>query len=193
MYRQFVPSEGKKLSTLVVGGLVAISSGRDISNHVHHLKKMKNCKRIKRRYRDWALEHHPDKGGEEKDFVALTEAKEEALETCTNEPVRLHRKKGTKHKGAKQNKNAKHSTSSAKKRGKRERKKNKQGRKRESRQTSESHDTIDKKAVLGGLLVLGGGIGLLRRTDGGGHRRLRRQNSAENYKRVTGHARRNGN
>ena len=188
MYRQFVPSEGNKLKTLAIASLVGTGHGRDISKHIHHLKKLKNCRQIKSRYRNLALHHHPDKeGGSETDFVRLTEAKDEALQSCSNDSTP---NKTSKHDHRSGGKNKKHKTTgSSKKRAKMKRKKAREKAKkaREKAKKAKGSSSEPEKAILAGVLMAGG-IEMARRTPG--RVRLRRMNSDENYEHVTGHPRR---
>tara|TARA_B110001450_G_scaffold256180_1_gene285733 strand:+ start:484 stop:1086 length:603 start_codon:yes stop_codon:yes gene_type:complete len=197
MYHQFVSSEGNKLKTLVIASLAAGAHGRDISKHIHHLKKLKNCRQIKSRYRNLALHHHPDKeGGSEPDFVRLTKAKDEALESCSNDSARPKVKVHTT-----KSKTSKHG-GSAKKRAKRARKKARKANKKGHPQShKKGRDKARKKGhkkgylgetgatMLAGALVVGG-IEMTRRARPRG--RLRRMNSDENYQHLTGHRRRQG-
>ena len=129
-----------------------------------------------------ALRHHPDKDGNEEDFVTLTEAKEEALGSCTNNsgdgPPRMRRHAS----GRSKNKNAKHKTTSNKKKAKHRRK-------RERRQKKKEGMSDMQKSILSGAVVLGAGE-LIRRHATSPPPRLRRQRSEEDYIRATGHARR---
>lgn len=179
MYSQFVTAEGKHLSTLIAGGLAGSAAGHNIHKDVRSLKRLKNCNQIKTKYRDLALRHHPDKDGNEEDFVTLTGAKEEALESCTNKsdngPPRTRRHAS----GRSKNKNAKHKTTSNKKKAKRQRN-------RRQRKKEEGLSDI-QKSVLSGAVMLGAGE-LIRRH--GSRPRLRRQRSEEDYIRATGHRRR---
>ena len=169
MYCQFIPSEGKTLS-LLVGGLVASSNAGDISHHIRSLKRMNDCRQIKSRYRRLALEHHPDQNGSNSAFIRLTEAKEEALKTCT---------KGGKAKTREHRRGKKHSS---KKRAHRRRK----AKKRQAPATSTGSSDI--KHVIGSLGALCGGIEYLRRCES--RPRTLRQRSDEDYERATGHKRR---
>ena len=188
MYRQFVPSEGNKLKTLAIASLVGTGHGRDISKHVHSLNKMKNCRQIKSHYRYLALHHHPDKeGGSEEDFVRLTEAKDRALQSCSNDSART---KTSRHDHRRGGKNRKHKTTgSAKKRAKMKRKKARDKARKKAREKSDNKGSLSEpeKAILAGALMVGG-IEMVRRTPG--RVRLRRMNSDENYEHVTGHPRR---
>ena len=187
MYSQFVTAEGKHLSILIAGTLAGSAAAHNIHKDARSLKRLKNCNQIKTRYRDLALRHHPDKNGNEEDFVTLTEAKEEALGSCTNNsnsgdgPPRMRRHAS----GRSKNKNAKHKTTSNKKKAKHRRK-------RERRQKKKEEGMSDmQKSLLTGAVVLGAGE-LIRRHDSRSHRppRLRRQRSEEDYARATGHPRR---
>ena len=42
---------------------------------------------VKRRYRELAFEHHPDRGGDTKKFHAVTEAKNRCLAAVTSSPT----------------------------------------------------------------------------------------------------------
>ena len=184
MYSQFVTAEGKHLSTLIAGGLAASAGAHNIHKDVRSLKRLKNCKRIKTKYRDLALRHHPDKDGNEEDFVTLTEAKEEALGSCTkksgNGPPRMRRHAS----GRSKNKNAKHKTTSNKKKAKHRRK-------RERRQKKKEEGMSDmQKSILSGAVVLGAGELIRRHATSRPPPRLRRQRSEEDYIRATGHPRR---
>lgn len=187
MYSQFVTAEGKHLSTLIAGGLAASAGGHNIHKDVRSLKRLKNCKRIKTKYRDLALRHHPDKDGNEEDFVTLTEAKEEALESCTNNsddgPPRMRRHAS----GRSKNKNAKHKTTSNKKKAKHRRKRDRRQKKKEEEGMSDI-----QKSILSGAVVVGAGELIRRHATGppGPPPRLRRQRSEEDYIKATGHPRR---
>ena len=209
MYHQFVSSEGNTLKTLVIASLAAGAHGRDISKHVHHLKKLKNCRQIKSRYRNLALHHHPDKeGGSETDFVRLTKAKDEALESCSNDSarpkVKVHtaKSKTSKHGGSAK-KRAKRARKKARKANKKADKKGRYKARKKGRDKArkKGRDKAHKKGhekgylgetgatILAGALVVGG-IEMTRRVRPRG--RLRRMNSDENYQHLTGHRRRQG-
>jgi len=189
MYSQFSLSEGKKLS-LLVGGIV-VSSGHDISHNVNSLKKMRNCRQIKSAYRRFALEHHPDQAGSDSEFIKLTEAKEKALESCSNSAKIPDAKSSTKTTNGK-SRGQKHGTTSSKKRAKRNRRNAKKHKKKSETESSEHPDI---KSVIGSIGALCAGIEYIRRHKSHphrhkSHRRLLRQRSDEDYEYATGHKRR---
>jgi hypothetical protein len=188
MYSQFSLSEGKKLS-LLVGGIV-VSSGHDISHNVNSLKKMRNCRQIKSAYRRFALEHHPDQNGSDSEFIKLTEAKEKALESCSNSAKIPEVKSSTKTTNGK-SRGQKHGTTSSKKRAKRNRR---NAKKHKKKSETESSSQSDIKSVIGSVGALCVGIEYIRRHKSHPRRhkshRLLRQCSNEDYEHATGHKRR---
>ena len=80
-FNQFVSAEGNALKAAAIAAAV-VSGESNIHNDVRKLKGIQNCRKVKATYRQFSLGHHPDRGGNEADFVKLVEAHDEAMARC---------------------------------------------------------------------------------------------------------------
>lgn len=112
-FRQFVHTEGGKGSKGAVIGAAVVAAGMCPSNADIHadLSKLRGmcCTDLNSKYRELSKHHHPDKGGCEKNFVALTNAKEAAKLTCSKNTClpKKHHHKGYKKPSTSSKKDAK--------------------------------------------------------------------------------------
>lgn len=173
-FNQFVSAEGNALKAAAIAAAV-VSGESNIHNDVRKLKGIQNCRKVKATYRQFSLGHHPDRGGNEADFVKLVEAHDEAMARCLPHTKQAH----TTKRGNKKRKKFK----------KQKRKKRKKRKKRTS--TEGSHLPA---GALAGALVVGGLILALSPEEKQESQtktpRMSRQRTEENYKQVTKHERR---
>ena len=203
-FRQFVHTEGGKGSKAAVIGAVVVAAGGGPSNADIRadISKIRDtcCTDLNSKYRELSKHHHPDKGGCDKDFVALTDAKNAAKSTCSKNTCLA---KKNHHKGHKK------PPTSTKKDAKRRRKREKRKRAEEKRKRAEEYrnklqERIRKQkqeererqqqekrkeqliSIVGGL-ALAGGVVASRQQKDKRRRRPLRQNSEEAYEHATGH------
>lgn len=175
-YRQFIASEGGKITKAAIIGASIANTGScgSIRHDINSLKKTTSCSKVKSKFRHFALDHHPDKNGNAIDFNDLVEARDNALTSCKPR-VQTSTKKGNKQR-------KKH-----KKHKKKEKKKKKK--KKKERKEREEDDLSFGQMIAGGVIAAGV-VSVIKKKSHPQKPRLRRQLSGEAYLKATGHKRR---